>query len=300
MSISRQEKLQKDNDIAEKYLKFLMEAYILLSKGYTAFKIGVALKRHSVDKHTFTAVVKLGWIAKLPSEKTGTKYYWRGPVPTIEHTDQVRKQLNIVKKGYSANTSLKETPVSKITGKKLIPVIKTQNNLQESSNRRIVVGAEDRYLEMMSDLYLEVGEEYKPMIISTLGARYKIGTTASKVLRALGYLDKQKGSLNNYKWVGPVPTLDLARAVLKASSDFNKKYQGGSKGTEQTVSTEQNQPINTVKTTKIAKIKENILAAPIVNNPGEKELSKDIAMKLFQLGCLKEANEVLDTLLIKK
>lgn len=301
MSLDKQGKLQKDNAIAEKYLKFLMEAYIILSKGYAPFKIGIALKRHNVDKHAFTAVVKLGWITKLPSEKTGIKYFWRGPIPTIEHTDQVRKQLSTIKSTAKTNLAIKfHVPLSP-SGKKLIPVVKSEQPLSQTVPR-LHQGAEERYLNMMTDLYLELSDGFKRFSLGDVGKKYRVAKTAAKMLLKLNYIERQSDSLCNYRWIGAVPTPNEARLLLQKASQHNTQYVKHLKSRgKETPKTEQS-PIVIAKVEKVAKVVENNLSAPIITpTPStEKDLSKDFAMKLFALGALKEANEVLDTLLTKK
>lgn len=289
MSLHLQSKLKKENDSAEKYLKFLMATYVALSGGYTSFKIGAMLGQHKVDKHTFSGLVSLGWVVKLSTE-SGVKYYWRGPVPTLDNVDEVKKAIS----KYKNKTSIvNPAPVSK-SGKLLIPIVK---EIKEVKTRAKTSSSLDRYCAFLKELKL-MTKDYSQVDVANLVMVHQISKGAFTSAVRLGVLIKDKKPYRKavyYKW-NPVfseVNNELAQKILTDTTLQVRNSILTKKGL-----TVQDNNVNLVESVKIDPVKETSADTkfPIEN----KNLNKEFAMKLFALGYVEDANKVLDSLIKKQ
>lgn len=285
MSLQLQNKLKKDNDSAEKYLKFLMATYVALSGGYTSFKIGVMLGQHKVDKHTFSGLILLGWVVRLSTE-SGVKYYWRGPVPTLDNVDEVKKAISKYK---NKTSTVETTPVSK-SGKPLIPIVK---ETKEVKTRVKVSSSLERYCAFLKELKL-MTKDYSQVDVGGLTMVHQIGKGAFTSVVRLGLLIKDKSPSRKavfYKWNPVYNEVDyeLAQKVLTDTTLAVKKSILAKKGITSD---------NSGKVTSVQPVKET--AADTKSPTENKNLNKDFAMKLFTLGYVEDANKVLDSLISTK
>ena len=290
MSLHVQAKLKKETASAEKYLKFLMATYVSLSSGYSSFKIGESLKLHKVDKHTFSGLLSLGWVSKL-STGTGLKYYWRGPVPTLDNVDDVKKAISKHKNKTSTEIKL---PVSK-SGKPLIPIVKEESKVRVHAKPTPAI---ERYYSFLKELKL-ITLNFNQVDVSGLTVVHEIGKGAFTSTVQLGLLVKDKKPGRKavyYKWNTGEVTYELAQRVLTNTSLRVKKSiveKKNSSFVKPNVDLRTSIPHKTVK-----KVKETAAEpkSPVENT----NLNKDFAMKLFKLGFVEEANQVLDTLISVK
>lgn len=271
MSLEQRKKLKNEVNIAEKYLKFLMETYVMLSSGYTTYRIGAMLKKHSVDKHTFSGLVSIGWVTKLAT-KNGTKCFWRGPVPTLDNVDEVKQAIA----KYKHRSRIKLTTPVSITGKKLIPIV---NTVEEIKRTPIVkTDATQRYYTFLQDLK-SLTQKASHVNITNLVKKHRVGKGSFGTMIDLGYLIKTSSlnSKSNYTWNYGEVTNELAQELL----------------TQTTLKLRTSK--NTIKP--LINIKKSKTLKPNSLVKESKELNKEFAMKLFKLGYLKEANDVLDSLI---
>lgn len=281
MSLHLQDKLKKDTASAEKYLKFLMATYVTLSSGYTTFRIGFMLKQHSIDKYTFSALTSLGWVSKISTE-TGVRYFWRGPIPTLDNVDEVKKAISKCKN----KTPIKITSPISASGKALIPIVKPKMSSKKKSTPSL-----QRYFDFLTELKLSTSN-FSKIDVNGLVMVHQIAKGAFYSAVNLGIVLKEKSKNSKtvlFKWNSGEVTFELAQKVLSHASLQVKKSTLSKKQDNKEVNTE---PIVSIP---IVQTITGEVRLPIEN----KNLNKDFAMKLFKLGYVEEANQVLDTLISK-
>lgn len=281
-----------------KYLKFLMDVYVKTSQAYTRISISNLCIQHKVDTVVATALMEIGWLAKM---KGTPSYYWRGPVPNEDMAEQIQIKISRVKQVRIVNMKSTEAPLSP-SGKKLIPILRPLT----SATRTVKAGASERYLKLLEHLYLTLGDKQTIININETLSTFRVSKVVPKILRQLDVLEK--GPKQHYQYIGVMPTQEFADHVLRqVNLSVNGNKEAAAKGEPKGWIPERFKHLVEPKTEIKKEVKVKVEEQPAHNNfkpvdvvpvqRSDKDIKKSIALKLLKLGELEEADKLLTEIL---
>lgn len=275
--------VKKKTERDERYLHFLMELYMLASKSYVRLNLSDLLKKHSINSMALPILISKGWVKTAgPAVQRLYHYSPNAPIPTIEIAedlcDEIMERVSINK---ATKKQMKNKPIEiKINERKFIPIAPSKVQIEGVSQNKF-----EHLREALNELPSAI-ERNPSLSLSAWFIERNLPGNLGRTLIEEEWLKKH----GNTRWATYVwNRRDIAtlKEVIAIHDIHNDYRQGKNKVAKQKKEEAIPRPIKQL-------VVDSPVAKPV--EASSVELKLEIAKRLYRLGDLSTANEILKEL----